>query len=289
MPEESSDPVVDISVADVAGISAPASTLIKKVSNAVGGVFAPYQITRVAKAEAKASLIRARTEIEITELHRRAVHRLVEEEARRQKNIEDITDQALSQLRDDSNPEAMEDDWIANFFDKSRIVSDQEMQNLWSHLLAGEANSPGRYSKRTVNTLSDLDKKDAILFAKLCGFGWVVRDVIPLVFDNAASIYNEQGINFVSLNHLDSIGLIHFGGGTEFQELNFPKKIDVSYYGRSMILEFPKDINNDLRTGSVRLTQVGRELAPICGSRPVDGFFEYVMEIWAEHDPTVVE
>jgi hypothetical protein len=38
-----------------------------------------------------------------------------------------------------------------------------EMQNLWAQVLAGEANSPGTYSKRTVNFLSSLDKKDAAL------------------------------------------------------------------------------------------------------------------------------
>ena len=31
-------------------------------------------------------------------------------------------------------------DWVVNFFDKSRIVFDKEMQGLWSHVLVGEAN-----------------------------------------------------------------------------------------------------------------------------------------------------
>ena len=35
----------------------------------------------------------------------------------------------------------MEEDWIANFFDKCRIVSDSEMQSLWARVLAGEANA----------------------------------------------------------------------------------------------------------------------------------------------------
>ena len=59
-------------------ISKPADTLIKKVSNAVGGIFAPYQIKRVAKAEAEAALTRAEAEIHITDLHRRAIHRFFE-------------------------------------------------------------------------------------------------------------------------------------------------------------------------------------------------------------------
>jgi len=62
-------------------------TLIKKVSGAVGGVFAPWQIKRVAKVETEASLIKAEAEIEITDLHLRAMHRFVEEEAKRQENL----------------------------------------------------------------------------------------------------------------------------------------------------------------------------------------------------------
>ena len=121
-----------ISLVNLGKLSKPADTLIKKVSSAVGGVFEPYQIKRVAKAVAEASLIKARAEIEITDLQRRAMHRFVEEEASRQENMEEITKKALPLLNENSDPSAMEDDWVTNFFDKSRIVSDEEMQSLWS-------------------------------------------------------------------------------------------------------------------------------------------------------------
>ena len=70
---------------------------------------------------------------------------------------------------------------LSIFFEKSRIVSDNEMQELWSRVLAGEANDPGTYSKRTVNFLSDLDKGEAALFTKLCGFVWLMGNLVPLV------------------------------------------------------------------------------------------------------------
>ena len=172
----------------------PANTLVKKVSYAVGGFFAPYQVKRLAKAEAEAAITKAQSEIEITDLHRRTVHRWIEEEAQRQKNMEDITNKALPQLNEKANPDSMENDWLVNFFDKSRIVSDNEMQSLWSRVLAGEANNPGTYSKRTVNFLSDLDKVDAALFTKLCGFTWFIGNLVPLVFDVNAEIYKKTGL-----------------------------------------------------------------------------------------------
>lgn len=179
------------SLVNLGELSKPANTLIKKVSSAIGGVFEPWQIKRVAKAEAEAALIKAEGEIEITDLHRRAMHRFVEEEANRQENMEEITQKSLPHLNDESNPNQMEDDWVTNFFYKSRIVSDEEMQGLWAQVLAGEANSPGSYSKRTVNLLSDLDKKDAELFQTLCRFGWMIGNFYPLVFDPQADIYNS--------------------------------------------------------------------------------------------------
>ena len=280
MPEGTSTSLVNLG-----DITKPADTLIKKVAKAVGGVFAPYQLKRIAKAEAEAAIIEAQTEIKITDLHRRAMHRFIEEEAQRQKNIEDITAKALPQLSDKSDPSAIEDDWITNFFDKSRIVSDKEMQDLWSRVLAGEANVPGTYSKRTVNFLSDLDKVDAESFSKLCGFAWQIGNLVPLIFDVQAEIYMKQGINFTSISHLESIGLIQFETLAGFQRKRLPKTFAVFYYGKPLVLEMPKDSDNILGIGKVLLTKIGGELAPISGSGPVDGFWEYVNEKWDQYMP----
>ena len=274
-----------ISFLNLGKLSKPADTLIKKISDAVGGIFAPYQITRIAKAEAKASLIRTESEIHITELHRRAMHRFVEEEAKRQNNMENITAKAVPQLEDKGDPSKIDDDWITNFFDKCRIVSDDEMQNLWSKLLSGEANAPGRFSKRTINFLSDLDKTDAMLFKELCGFAWVIGYVVPLIFDTREEIYNNKSINFDSLSHLESIGLIQFNDLTGFVRQRLPKKIQISYYGKILKLEFKNELENQLQLGKVLLTRVGRELALVCGSTPVSGFMEFVKGRWANYLP----
>lgn len=274
-----------MSLINLSKISKPADTLIKKISNATGAVFEPHQIRRVAKAKADAALIQAESEVQITELHRRAARRWIEEEARHQKNMEDIAAGAIPGLNDNSNADSMEDDWIANFFHKCRIVSDSDMKTLFSRILSGEANSPGTYSKRTVNFLSDLDKSDAELFSRLCGFGWMVGEVVPLVFDARSKTYNDHGINFNSLSHLDNIGFIQFNNISNFIHLRLPKKVIVSYYGKLLTLEMPKDTDNSLEFGHVRLSKIGQELASICGSKPVDGFWDYVIENWKQYNP----
>ena len=267
-------------IAKLGDITKPATVLIEKISDAVGGVFKPYQIVRVAKAEAEAGRIQAESQIQVTDLHRRAMHRFLEEEAKKQSNIEAITQNALPLLEDKSAPQNVSDDWITNFFDKSRIVSDEEMQSLWSRVLAGEANAPGAFAKRTVNLLADLDKEDAVLFVRLCGFGWMIGNVVPLIFDVQAKIYNDQGINFNSLSHLESLGLIQFNHIAGFRRLGLSKSATVFYYGQPAILSFPKDADNDLELGHVLLTRAGQQLAHVCGSKSVDEFFQYVKDRW---------
>jgi hypothetical protein len=263
-------------------LSKPATVLIEKISYAIEGYYRPYQIKRVAKAEAEAEIIKAQAQIEVTDLQRRALIRFVAEEAQKQDNIEKITQKAIPQLEESSDPKNVEDDWIVNFFDKCRIVSDEEMQSLWARVLAGEANSPGTYSKRTVNFLGSLDKADAHLFTCLCGFGWLIGNIAPLIFDVDDPIYNNLGINFMSLSHLDDIGLVNFENLAGFKRMKFSKHITVRYYATPLSVEFGKETDNDLDLGKVLLTKTGQQLAPICGSKPVEGFLDYVIKKWTE-------
>ena len=270
------------SLINLGDISKPATVLIKKVSDALGGYFKPYQIKRVAKAEAEVEIIKAQAQIEVTDLQRRALGRFVAEEAKRQDNIEKITEKAIPQLEDSAKPQDVEDDWITNFFNKCRIISDGEMQSLWAKVLSGEANSPGSFSKRTVNFLGSLDKAEAHLFTSLCGFGWFIGEVAPLILNVQDSIYDNKGINFKSLTHLDDIGLLSFNPISGFKRLGFPKRISIFYYGTPLNLEFQTPENNELEMGKVMLSKTGQQLSKICGSKPVDDFIDYAIKWWVK-------
>lgn len=270
------------SIIDLGELSKPATVLIEKISDALGGYFKPYQIKRVAKAEGEAEIIRAQTQVDVTDLQRRAMIRFVAEEGRKQENIETITAKAIPQLEESAKPDKVQEDWIANFFDKCRIVSDEEMQTLWSRVLAGEANAPGTFSKQTVNLLGSLDQDDARVFTALCGFGWFFGEVAPLIFDVNASIYNEAGIDFASVTHLDDIGLVNFQPIGGFRRFKFPKQIVIYYFGRPVIAEFKQQQNSEIDTGKVLLTKAGQEFARICGAEPVEGFMDFVVDHWAK-------
>lgn len=267
---------------DAKGISKVGTALIEKVADGIGGAFRPTQIVRVAKAQAKADLISAQAAVEIGELQRRAMSRFVAEEAKRQSNIEEITAAAIPLLNESAEPGKMDDDWVANFFEKSRIVSDVEMQNLWSKVLAGESNSPGKYAKRTVNLIADLDKADAELFSKLCGFCWDFGGLRPVIFDPAHAIYKQEGLGFDALAHLDTLGLLTFNPTTGFTVGAPGVKIATITYSKKPLALQLKEPDFRFDIGQVLFTRAGVQLAEISGCAPVEGFYEYIFNHYSE-------
>ncbi|MSO85206.1 MAG: DUF2806 domain-containing protein [Rhodospirillales bacterium] len=89
----------------------------------------------------------------------------------------------------------------------------------------------------------------------------------------------KVGINFDQLIHLDSIGLVNFAPLAGFKRQRIPKYAHFLYYGRPVTVEFPEN-ENDLAIGKVLLTQAGIELVGICGSKPSEEFFSYVISKW---------
>lgn len=262
-------------------LTKPATVLIEKISDAIGGIAKPGQIVRVAKAEAKADVVRSEARIKISETEERALQRMVHEEGKRQENIENITAKAIPHLAADAKPEEVEDDWLTHFFDRSRLVSDEEMQSLWSNILAEQANRPGTFSKKTVDLVATLDKSDTELFTNLCSFVWMIGTPTLLVSNPQDEIVNRVGIDFSSLKHLDDMGLIGFESLTGFSRKGLPKIITVFYYGRPVNIEFENE-ENPLEIGKVLLTRSGRELVKICSSKPNQDHYEHILSEWGK-------
>jgi len=266
---------------DIGKLSEPATVLVQRISDAIEGYYRPYQIKRIAEAEAEADRIRTISQIEITEIQRRAVLRFVAEESKKQANMESVTTKALPELEDNSRPQDVEEDWLVHFFDKCRLVSDDEMQQLWARVLAGEANSPGHYSLRTITALSTLSKDEGELFQNVCSHFWLINNAWQvLVYDHEDRVYQSRGITFPSLTHLDDIGLISYDSLAGFQLTKLPKRIPAIFCKDKLVIEFKSDENNSLDLGHVMMTRVGKELAQLftLGHKPE--FKDYVIERW---------
>lgn len=269
-----------ISITLLGDLSKPATVLIEKISDAIGGIAKPAQIRRVAKAEANAELIKAETNIKITELQERALNRLVIEEGHRQENIENITAMALPILSQDSKPENIEKDWLTNFFDRCRSTSDEQMQMLWASILAGEANAPGAFSKRTIEIVSNLDKKDADLFAGLKSLCWLIfNQFMPIIYDQTDEVFNRIKINFETLSHLEDLGLVKFSPITVYEKKFNGNILSILYFNKIHTLQSPAN-HFEMEVGKVLLTQSGQELAKICESSFDEEYYSHVLSEW---------
>lgn len=274
------------SIMNIGDLAKPVTTLIERISDATGAVFTPWQMKRIAKAEVETNKIKAHGDADIADIHHRAEQRRLAEEAKRQENIENITAKALPEVKSEAKPEQIENDWLTDFFDKCRLVSDEEMQTIWANLLAGEANQPGTFSKRTINLVSTLDKYDAELFTLLCSFGWKIAGKLTLLvyyyrfsevdFRFDPSIYIDFGLTLDVINHLESIGLIRFQIDPTFFVSGLAKKEIFQYHEKFVDLEFIGEEGNHLKVGNILLTKTGQELALLCKPNKVDGLYDFI-------------
>jgi hypothetical protein len=272
---------------DFGGLSKPATALVEKIADAGTGLFRPWQIKRVAKAEAEAASIKVGGEI-VSDLQRRAFQRFLQEEEKKQENMESIAGTAIRELREDAVPQRIANDWMANFFDKCRLISDQEMQALWSKVLAGEANSPGSFSKRTVNMLSSLDQRDAEAFQLLCSFSWKIGEYVPLIFNLNSDIYDQAGLKFSAIKHLNEIGLISYQPLSEFGKPLVKGWNETSYFGDTVLIE-PEIEGRALSIGHTLFSKTGQELLSICDAKPVPDFKELVIKRWRGSKVRVID
>ncbi len=267
------------SLINLGDLTKPVTVLIEKVSNAIGVLYEPRRIKKIGQANAAVKKIEAITELEISDLQRRGLERIVNQSARKQNNIENIISNAIVDIPDDAETEKIEEDWIAHFFGKCENVSDKEMQSLWSRILAGEARKPQTFSKKTLNLVASLDKSDAELFTSLSRFVWMVSEKpVPIFFDTDHEIYIDNKIRFIDLKHLDYLGLISFDATSGY-------KLDVKegnrlmgYFSRSILINFQNSKKNEIQLGKVMLTKAGEELFKICAVEYNSDFYFYVIQ-----------
>ncbi|MPQ77151.1 DUF2806 domain-containing protein [Hydrogenovibrio sp. JE_KL2] len=258
-------------------LAKPVTVFIEKVSSAVGLVYQPLHTKRMAKANADAARTDLISSIELSEFEQRAMGRLLHQQSRKQDNIESITLESAKLIKENAKTEELDEDWVAHFFDQCENVSDKQMQTIWANLLADEANQPGSVSKRTVNIVASLDKQDAELFTNFCQFCSMMGDLTPYILNSEDEVFKDK-INFASLTHLDSLGLISFNPTTGYIRQGFHKYATIFYFGRPITMEFQNDEGNKIQIGQALLTQAGSELAVISGAEYNEDFYHYIIK-----------
>jgi hypothetical protein len=265
---------------NIGDLAKPAEKLVEKIADAVGILYEPRRVKNQAKAEAEAERIKRLEHIR-TEFHERALIRLLNEELRNQENIDSVISKSLLHLKENADPEHIDNDLLAAFFEECKQVSTEEMQFLWGKLLAGEANSPGTFSKRTIKTVATLSSHEAELFSHVCRYVMTSGDsYTSFIYEPEAEIYAANGVGSSMLSRLSEIGLLQYENFLSFSIRPPSLPFTLSYGESKFSIEI--DANQKFPIGSVGLTQIGAELASICTVSNVDGFGEYCEGHWTE-------
>ena len=193
------------------------------------------------------------------------IQRIEFQERKRLANISTVVEDAANELGDKEVSDHESDpDWTARFFNDVQDVSSEDMQNIWARILAGEVESPGRTSLRTLDTLRNMTKTDAEMFRDICHF--VIGGDYVFYRDGGNSI---DSLSYDNLIHLQDCGLVNVGP-------NLVRKYN--WDGNTQLIQFHHngalEINRTESTGEqleipiVLLTTAGRELAQYVQGKP---------------------
>ncbi len=248
-------------------------------------LYEPTKIRRKAKAESDASIIKAKGDINVSRLQRQALYRLANLETIHQKNINQITEKALKNLHESGKPidQQVDTDWVRKYFNFSQDISNEEMQNIWSKVLSGEFIRNGSYSYKTMSILANMRQDDANLFSRICGYTAIVGGgrKVPLIFpDPSEAKYSNGTFSFEDLQHLESLGLIHFNSISGFKlTVGSAKTIPVQC-GNEIYVINTNEEKIEFAVGEVLMTREAQELFQVVNAEPFSKLIEIVTQKW---------
>ena len=236
--------------------------------------------------------------------------RLLFQEEKRQRNIEDVVHQSAEHLQDKKVPDEEPDhDWVSRFFGDVQDVSSTEMKDLYSRMLAGQIERPGSFSLRSMNVLRNLDPNTARLFRTLCsacitfipGGETIIDCRVPVLNGNAGSnALRKYSLSFGQLNMLNEHGLIisDYNSWFDYQlcivRTESGQKVvslPFRFQGRYWALEAinGRTIDEEFRVHGVALTRVGGELSRIVDIESMDQFAKDLKEALGSRNLRMVE
>lgn len=266
---------------DVAKVMAkPAEKLIDAVSAGIGKLYEPRHKRKMADATAyEISVIgdamRNAADLPVVynqegvainsedfgRLMQRAGTRLVLQETIKQHNIESIIDNAYEILEkeDTCSSEPVEQGWINRFFDSVADVSNEDLQQMWGKVLAGEIKKPKSFSLRTLNVMRNLSQEDAMIFQKIMPL--VVRSEGNVFVSSDKNVLNKHDIYFADIIHLDECGLLSSDSMVSLQP-EISKSITKCLYNNKhiAIITGTSEEPYRIRFGVYSLTTAGCEL-----------------------------
>lgn len=179
-------------------------------------------------------------------------------------NVKSIADHAAELLGEtevrDHDPDP---DWAARFFDIAQDVSSEHLQKLWARILAGEVETPGRTSLRTLSLLKNVSQPEAKQFEALMQYR--IGNFIFLKGCRAVS-----GDRFeAAMVHLAHVGLLHSGWGpSPVVKLDPQGTWRTLHHGHMLTIEGTSGSQVKVTMEMILLTASGQELAGLGDHQP---------------------
>lgn len=197
---------------------------------------------------------------------------------KKQDNLEQIGQMVLPMLAPDAELEKMSSDFLLCYREKASLASDKDIQLKWARIFAGEAESPGSFSKWALNAVSCMTKEDIDAFTKLASCVWKFG---PNSTDYEV-VYWRSSRKIVPLPEyiLERTGLVRgFGSPLEGWLNVVHKQAYVQYFDKEYAFRFPDSL--DVPRGTpISLTLLGKELHRLCDATPNEEYLKDCLAQW---------
>ena len=169
--------------------------------------------------------------------------------------------------------EKVNEDWTTRFFNYAQDISDDEMQELWARILAGEVKRPNSFSLRTLELIKNLSKQEAEIFKRIANLT-IISHGRPCIFKgkNGSEEYLAQyGCSFENRLLLIEIGLLQ---PDSMISRNIPAnntdKPHYIYYesGNVLIRQTIQPKSQKIQIPIYRYSKIGEELLDIILPQP---------------------
>lgn len=208
---------------DITGLGSVGKEIIDALSRTCGTLYEPTRIVREAKARGEALQIQTQAELQADLLKRNAISlvgdanndessvlsragkRVGTQESKRQLNIERIATDGLAQAQHDSEPRAIDDDWMQAFIQYAQDISADGVRELWSTILSSQATEGAPVvSRATLDAMRLLEPKHALHFERALS----LYASVGAILDTKPTDDSEQSFN---VNDLMALALEDIG------------------------------------------------------------------------------
>ena len=135
-----------------------------------------YGRKKMANAESYAAIKQAETDTQVQLLklkgEEEVANYILAKETRKINNTKSVIEKATSPFVEGEkvSDKPVNTDWTNRFFSIVEDISDETLQDIWGHILAGEVKCPNSFSLRTLDLLRNITKEEAELFVKASKF-----------------------------------------------------------------------------------------------------------------------